>query len=460
MSTAPKKLAILVGGGPAPGINSVIGAVTIRAALDGVEVVGIRDGFQWIMDGDINHTKELNIHNVSRIHFRGGSFIGIARNNPTKDPKHLENTVSSLLRLNVDKLITIGGDDTAFSSLKVDEMADGRIRVAHVPKTIDNDLDLPFGIPTFGFQTARHIGVGIVQNLMVDAQTTSRWYFVVSMGRTAGHLAMGIGKATGATITLIPEEFPGPVVKLSQIVDVLAGAIIKRLSYGRTDGVAVMAEGLVEHLDPQDLESLVDVERDAHNNIRIAEINFGEILKYKVLERLREFNLKITIVAKNIGYELRCADPIPYDIEYTRDLGFAACQFVLNGGSGAMVSIQNGRFVPLYFKDILDPKTKKTRIRMVDPSSESFYIARRYMLRLSKADFEDPFELAKYAVTCGITIEEFRKQFYYLMENDLLYRNLDEGKIPLAAMEPNGQHRTKLHHAPKQEEDDDNGIIS
>ncbi len=459
MSNAPKRLAILVGGGPAPGINSVIGAITIRAALDGVEVVGIKDGFQWIMEGDISHTKALDIHNVSRIHFRGGSYIGIARNNPTKDKKHLENTVTSLLRLNVDKLITIGGDDTAFSALKVDEMADGRIRVVHVPKTIDNDLDLPWGIPTFGFQTARHIGVGIVQNLMVDAQTTSRWYFVVSMGRKAGHLALGIGKATGSTITLIPEEFPGPVVKFSQIVDVLVGAIIKRLSYGRTDGVAVLAEGLVEHLTPEDLDSLVNVERDAHNNIRIAEINFGEILKYKVLERLREFNLKVTIVAKNIGYELRCADPIPYDIEYTRDLGFSACQFILHGGTGAMVSIQNGRFVPLYFKDILDPVTKKTKIRMVDPSSESFYIARRYMLRLSKADFEDPYELAKYAVTCGISLDEFRKQFFYLIEKDLLYKNLNEGKIPLAAMDNNESNIPVLKTVPKNEDDNGNGII-
>ena len=450
MPTAPKKLAIIVGGGPAPGINSVIAAVTIRAALDGVEVVGIKDGFQWIMNGDISHTKELDIHNVSRIHFRGGSYIGIARNNPTKDPKHLENTVTSLLRLNVDKLITIGGDDTAFTSLKVNELANGRIRVCHVPKTIDNDLDLPLGVPTFGFQTARHIGVEIVQNLMVDALTTSRWYFVVSMGRKAGHLAMGIGKATGATLTLIPEEFPGPVIKLSHIVDVLAGAIIKRLSYGRTDGVAVIAEGLVEHLDPKDLESLVDVERDAHNNIRIAEINFGEILKYKVLERLREFNLKVTIVAKNIGYELRCADPIPYDIEYTRDLGFSACQFLLHGGSGAMASIQNGYFVPLYFKDILDPVTKKTRVRMVDPASEAFYIARRFMLRLRRADFVDPNELAKYAVTCGIPLEEFRKQFFYLIENDLLYKNLNENKIPLACKEYNDTDVPNLDDAPKE----------
>ncbi len=441
MSIAPKKLAIVVGGGPAPGINSVIGAATIRAAVEGIEVIGIKDGFKWIMQGDITHVKELNIQNVSRIHFRGGSYIGISRSNPTKDPKHLENTVTSLLRLNVDKLITIGGDDTAFSALKVNEMASGRIKVVHVPKTIDNDLDLPHGIPTFGFQTARHIGVEVVKNLMVDAQTTSRWYFVISMGRKAGHLALGIGKATGATLTLIPEEFSNKQIKFSHIVDILVGAIIKRLSYGKPDGVAIIAEGLVEHLDPADLESLVEVERDAHDNIRIAEINFGEILKAKVQERLKEFNIKATVVAKNIGYELRCADPIPFDMEYTRDLGFSAAQFILDGGSGAMVSIQNGNFVPMYFKDIIDPKTMKTKIRMVDPASESFYIARRYMLRLNQADFDDPHELAKLAATAGMSIDKFKATFSYLIENDLLYQFIREGKFAIASSESNMAHR-------------------
>ncbi len=442
MSIAPKRLAILVGGGPAPGINSVIGAATIRAAVEGIEVVGIKDGFKWIMQGDISHTRMLSIQNVSRIHFRGGSYIGISRSNPTKDPKHLENSVTSLLRLNVDKLITIGGDDTAYSALKVNEMAAGRIKVVHVPKTIDNDLDLPHGIPTFGFQTARHIGVEVVKNLMVDAQTTSRWYFVVSMGRKAGHLALGIGKATGATLTLIPEEFANKKIKLSHIVDILAGAIIKRLSYGHPDGVAIIAEGLVEHLDTTDLDSLVEVERDAHDNIRIAEINFGEILKARVQERLKEFGIKSTIVAKNIGYELRCADPIPFDMEYTRDLGFSAAQFILEGGSGAMVSIQNGRFVPLYFKDIIDPATQKTKVRMVDPASESFYIARKYMLRLNQADFDDPHELAKLAATIGVSIEKFRELFGYVIQNDLLYQFIREGKFSIASsVESNAAYR-------------------
>ena len=437
MSIAPKKLAILVSGGPAPGINSVIGAATIRAEVEGIEVLGIKDGFKWIMEGDTTHVKELNIDNVSRIHFRGGSYIGISRANPTKDDRHLENAVTSLLRLDVDKLITIGGDDTAFSALKVNEMAAGRIKVVHVPKTIDNDLDLPHGIPTFGFQTARHIGVEIVKSLMVDAQTTSRWYFIVTMGRKAGHLALGIGKATGSTITLVPEEFPGESIGLNHVVDVLVGSIIKRMSYGRSDGVAILAEGIVERLKIEDLDQLVDIERDAHDNIRIAEVNFGEILKIKVQQKLKEYGLKITVVAKNIGYELRCADPIPFDMEYTRDLGFSASQFILDGGSGAMISIQNGRFVPLYFKDILDPVTKRTRVRMVDPSSESFYIARKYMLRLNKTDFEDPHELAKLAATAHLPIEEFKKRFYYLIEQDLMYKHLEEGTISFFTADSN-----------------------
>lgn len=441
MSIAPKKLAILVSGGPAPGINSVIGAATIRAEVEGIQVLGIKDGFKWIMEGDTSHIKELTIHNVSRIHFRGGSYIGISRANPTKDKQHLENAVTSLLRLDVDKLITIGGDDTAFSALKVNEMAAGRIKVVHVPKTIDNDLDLPHGIPTFGFQTARHIGVEIVKSIMVDAQTTSRWYFIVTMGRKAGHLALGIGKATGSTITLIPEEFPGEKIGLNHVVDVLVGSIIKRMSYGRSDGVAILAEGIVERLNIDDLEQLVDIERDAHDNIRIAEINFGEILKSKVQQKLKEYGIKITIVAKNIGYELRCADPIPFDMEYTRDLGFSASQFILDGGSGAMISIQNGRFVPLYFNDILDPVTKRTRVRMVDPSSESFYIARKYMLRLNKTDFDDPHELAKLAATAHLSIDEFKQRFYYLIENDLMYKHLENGNISFYTSDSNVAHR-------------------
>jgi ATP-dependent phosphofructokinase / diphosphate-dependent phosphofructokinase len=410
-----KKLAILVGGGPAPGINSVIGAATIRAALEGMDVVGIRDGFEGLMHGDIEHVTPLTIDVVSRIHFRGGSHIGISRANPTSDPKDLENVVISLLRLDVTGLLTIGGDDTAFSAMKLEERAQGRIHVVHVPKTIDNDLDLPPTVDTFGFQTARHYGAEIVKNLMVDARTTSRWYFVITMGRKAGHLALGIGKAAGSTLTLIPEEFPKPL-RLKTIVDTLVGAIIKRLSYGRRDGVAMIAEGVVLDVDPNDLASLHEVERDAHGNLRVAEVNIGEILKAQVAARLKELRMKATLVAKNIGYELRCADPIPYDMEYTRDLGYCAAKFLLAGGNAAMISMQGGHFVPIPFTSLMDRETGRARLRLVDTHSTRYAIARRYMIRLRRDDFDDPHELAKFAATAGVSLEEFRRQFEYLVD--------------------------------------------
>ncbi len=413
-----KKLAILVGGGPAPGINSVIGAATIRGALEGVEVLGVRDGFERIMRGNVDHVTPLTIDTVSRIHFRGGSHIGISRANPTTDPKCLEDTIISLLRLNVAQLITIGGDDTAFSAMKLEEKAEGRIQVVHVPKTIDNDLDLPMNTDTFGFQTARHVGVEIVKNMMVDAKTTAHWFFIVSMGRKAGHLALGIGKAAGATLTLVPEEFGTDRIPLKAIVDTLVGAIIKRLADGRRDGVAIIGEGVVLGIDPAELSELQNVERDAHGNVRIAEIGLGEILKHATTQRLKQLGIKATIVAKNIGYELRCADPIPNDMEYTRDLGFCAASYLLEGGNAVMITMQGGQFVPVPFRELIDPETGKARVRLVDINSTRYRIARRYMIRLRRDDFEDPHELAKLAAAAALPLEEFRKQFEYLVENE------------------------------------------
>ena len=410
-----KRLGILVGGGPAPGINSVIGAATIRSLLEGIDVLGIKDGFEWIMQGDTDHVIPRSIDAVSRLHFRGGSFIGISRANPTKDRRHLERCVDALLRLDIDRLITIGGDDTAFSALKLAETSAGRVRVVHVPKTIDNDLDLPPHIDTFGFQTARHVGVDIVKNLMVDAFTTSKWYIVISMGRKAGHLALGIGKAAGATLTLIAEEFGSERIRLATIVDTLACAIIKRLSEGRRDGVAVVAEGVVLDIDPQDLSELKNVERDEHGNIRLAEIDIGEMLKHAVVERLKGFGIKPAVAAKNIGYELRCADPIPFDMEYTRDLGYCAAKYLLDGGGDVMVSMQGGHFVPVPFAQLIDPQTGRARIRLVDIHSARYAIARRYMIRLRRDDFENPAEVEGFARTAGISVAEFRRQFEHLI---------------------------------------------
>ena len=411
MNSPRAVVGILVGGGPAPGINSVISAVTIRSILGGCEVVGITDGFKWLMEDNVSHVRPLSIEEVSRIHFRGGSCLGTSRANPTKRAESLANVLSSLKRLGITGLVTIGGDDTAFSSLKLEEQATGLVQIVHVPKTIDNDLDLPHGIPTFGFQTARHVAVEIVKNLMVDARTTSRWYLAVTMGRKAGHLALGIGKAAGATLTVIPEEFEERPVRLQCLVDLVIGTMIKRLSEGRSDGVIVLAEGLIEMLDPRDLGGLDHVERDEHGNLRLADVDIGDVLRHEVTRGMKALGLVTTIVAKNVGYELRCADPIPFDIEYTRDLGYCAAQFLLDGGTAAMVSIQNGQFMPIPFKEMVDPASGKAKVRMVDVTAQSYQIARQYMIRLSGEDFKDPVALGRYAALAGLSPEAFQHRF-------------------------------------------------
>jgi len=402
---------MLVGGGPAPGINSVISAVTIRSIIGGSEVLGFLDGFKWLMEGSTEHVHPLSIEEVSRIHFRGGSHLGTSRANPTKKPEHLDQVLSTLTRLGVTRLVTIGGDDTAFSALKLEARSQGRLQVVHVPKTIDNDLDLPHGIPTFGFQTARHFGVEILKNLMVDARTTSRWYLTVTMGRKAGHLALGIGKAAGATLTVIPEEFSERPVKLQRLVDAVIGTMIKRFESGRTDGVIVLAEGLIEIVDQEDLGGLEHVERDEHGHLRLSEVDIGDLLRREVAKALKTLGLSVTVVSKNVGYELRCADPIPYDMEYTRDLGYCAAQYLLDGGTAAMVSIQDGRFSPIPFKHMLDPVTGRAKVRMVDTESQSYQIARQYMIRLNDEDFDDPARLSRHAALVHLSPEAFAQRF-------------------------------------------------
>ena len=224
-------IAIICGGGPAPGINSVISAVGVEATRHGWDVLGMYDGFSRLARGEKNYIR-LDPPSISRIHLTGGCILKMSRFNPTKKESDLRTVVETLTELGVTHVVTIGGDDTAFSSMAVSEYARkmGRtINVVHVPKTIDNDLPLPEGVPTFGFETARAFGTMEIENLMEDASTTNnRWYFTIAMGRTAGHLALGMGRSAGAAITVIPEEFAQDKIPLQQGVDVITGSIVKR----------------------------------------------------------------------------------------------------------------------------------------------------------------------------------------------------------------------------------------
>jgi 6-phosphofructokinase 1 len=402
-----KTLAILVGGGPAPGINAVIAAATIEARNHGLRVLGCYDGFKWLVQGDTQHVVELQINDTSRIHFDGGSIIRTSRTNPTRSPDGIKNVGDALRRLDVEHLITIGGDDTAFSASRLAKTVPG-LTVAHVPKTIDNDLPLPGDVVTFGFTTACNLGKELVRNLMQDAATTERWFFVTVMGRHAGHLALGIGGSAAATLTVIAEEFPEPQISLERVADVLEGAIIKRRAQGREHGVAILSEGIGEKLDPA---TLGPVEHDAYGNVRLAELDLGSVLKERVTQSLRSRGIDVTITAKDLGYELRCAPPGAHDIQYCRSLGYWATRFLLEGGSNAMVTIQAGRLVPIPFGLMLDPKTGKVRVRYVDVESEMYQTLKAYMIRLRPEDFDSPDAVAALAKAGNLSETELLARF-------------------------------------------------
>jgi 6-phosphofructokinase 1 len=406
-----KTLAILVSGGPAPGINAVIAAATIEARNRKVRVIGCTDGFRWLVQGDDQHIVELNIGDVSRIHFEGGSILRTSRTNPTRTPDGVQRTAETLQHLKVNYLITIGGDDTAFAASQVAKAVKG-LTVAHVPKTIDNDLPLPGGIVTFGYTTACNLGKDLVHNLMRDAATTDRWFFVTVMGRHAGHLALGIGGSVGATLTVIAEEFSESRVSLERIADILEGAVIKRRARGRDHGVAILSEGLAEKLDP---ETLGPVEQDAYGNVRLGELDLGRLLKDRVTASLRGRGIGVTIVAKGLGYELRCAPPGAHDMQYCRSLGYWAARFLMQGGRDGMVTIQDGRLVPIPFDQMIDPQNGKVRVRFVDVHSEQYQTLYEYMIRLKPDDFASAGMLKELARAGSLSEADFKARFWPLV---------------------------------------------
>jgi len=415
-------LGILVGGGPAPGINGVIAAATIEAKNAGVTVIGIMDGFQWLQQENIENVRELEIKDVSRIHFTGGSILRTSRANPTKNKTLLQKTIESIRRLGLNYLITIGGDDIAFAASQIARQANGELRIAHVPKTIDNDLPLPKNMPSIGYETARHVGVQLVQNLMEDSRTTNRWYIVVTMGLKAGHLTLGICKAAGATMAIIGEEFQAEKISIAHVCDVLEGAMIKRRAMGRNDGVVLIAEGVAAKFTAEEFKNIpgIIIDYDDYGNIRLSEVDLGKIIKLEIERRFARRGEKMKLIETNIGYSLRCAAPIPFDCEYARDLGYAAVQFLVNprfeNQSHALICVDAGKLVPIQFDDLFDTETGKTLIRYVDIHTDSYAVAQEYMIKLKKDDFDEPENLLKLAKAAQMTPEAFRDQFEYLVK--------------------------------------------
>jgi 6-phosphofructokinase 1 len=402
---------LVVGGGPAPGINGVISAATLAARQQGARVIGILQGFEWLMQGNIDHVVELDAAAVSRIHEQGGSILRTSRANPTRDPANLDRVVEGLQKLGIDHLISIGGDDTCFSAKTVAEAAGDRLRVAHVPKTIDNDLPLPLGVPTFGFETARATAAGILTTLLEDARTAGRWYLVVLMGRNAGHLALGAAHSAGATLAIVAEEFGEEKIQLDRLARMLEGTILKSTAEGQPHGVVVLAEGLGECLDPTELSELPNLPLDEHGHIRLAELPLGKLVRDRVQKGLTEHGISATMVVKDVGYELRCVAPNAFDQDYTRDLGAGAVATLLSGTANVMITRQSQQIVALPFDKILDPRTGKTRVRMLDTETESFATALALQTRLSPTDLEETELADKIAAVSDLDLATLKRRF-------------------------------------------------
>jgi 6-phosphofructokinase 1 len=407
-------LAVLVGGGPAPGINGVIGAAATEAIASGLRPIGIYDGYRHLAAGNADNVVELTLDRVAGIHLTGGSILRTSRTNPARDDETLQRCIDTLTRLGVRYLICIGGDDTTYGATRIAERTRGRIGVVSVPKTIDNDLPLPENAPTFGYETARAVGSGVVENLLADARTTGRWYVCVSMGRTSGSLALGMCQGAGATLAVIPEELPA-TGRLARVVDIVVGGIVKARATGHHDGVAVVGEGIAEGIAPEELSRSEGVPRDTYGHIRLGDIPIGAILRDAIRERLREIGVDADVVSKDVGYELRSAKPLPFDVEYTRKLGYGAVRALLRGETGALIALSGGVATPVELDALIDPATGRLRVRRVDVESDSYRTARAAMVRLDARDLIEP-NRARIAAQTNLAPEAFAATFQHVVD--------------------------------------------
>lgn len=370
---------IVVSGGPAPGINCVISAVIFAAIREGYKVKGLRGGFKDLSTGAPDSVMELTTEIGARIYNTGGSLLGTSRFNPFSNPTHRDTFLRGLKENGIDKLIVIGGDGSAYLSYQLSKCG-GDLRVVHVPKTIDNDLILPNQYPSFGFETARYVGTKIVDTLCVDARTTRRWFLVTSMGRKAGFLAMGLGIASGATLTLIPEEFSDRLYSAEEIARVLFASIEKRAARKKDYGIAIIAEGLLDRIDPQTSSILKDCPRDHLGRLEYSQVELGDVILPALRGMLSAANQSVKIIPKNIGYELRCHEPVSFDIEYTRFLGFGAVCQLIEGKTGVMVTREFENLGSEPLEQLIQPDGS-IRSRCVDLKSDLYKAARSFMIR-------------------------------------------------------------------------------
>jgi len=362
-------IAILCAGGPAPGINTVIGSVAKVFLSAGYEVLGIHEGYKTLFT-DKPSFEKLDFNFADCIYSRGGSALKMSR----YKPKDEEFKTDFFVKNNVKLLVTIGGDDTASTANRISKfMAANKVTFSniHVPKTIDNDLPLPEGTPTFGYHTAKEEGVRIGTTLYEDARTSGNWFVVSAMGREAGHLAFGIGTACHYPMIIIPEMFNKTKITFEAITKMIISSIVKRKLMGIEYGVAIISEGVFHFMSDEEIEGTgINFTYDDHGHPELGNVSKAHIFNLLLQRKLKKLGISVKSRPNEMGYELRCVRPIAYDLAYATILGTGVMKLFQEGESGCMVTqTPEGSILPLYLKDVED-ENGKVKPRLVNMNSE------------------------------------------------------------------------------------------
>lgn len=358
-------IAILAGGGPAPGINSVIASVSKVFLKDGYRVIGLHEGYKTLFNGKPNMV-DLDFATADKIHNQGGSILTMSRHKP----KDSEFSTDFFVKNNVKLLVTIGGDDTASTANRISKFLASKnivLQNIHVPKTIDNDLPLPDGIPTFGYQSAKQEGVRIATTVYEDARTSGNWFVVSAMGREAGHLAFGIGAACHYPMIIIPEMFDKVEVTFERILNLVISSMIKRKLLGIDYGVVIISEGVFHFMtDEEIMKSGITFSFDDHGHPELGNVSKAHIFNMLLQEKLKQLKINIKSRPVELGYELRCVQPIAFDMLYCALLGMGVKVLFDQGLTSCMVvSGPNGDIWPIFLKDVED-EHGKVRPRLVN----------------------------------------------------------------------------------------------
>ncbi|GHV00749.1 pyrophosphate--fructose 6-phosphate 1-phosphotransferase [Bacteroidia bacterium] len=377
-------IAILTGGGPAPGMNAVVGSVSKTFLGKGYRVIGLHAGYSGLFS-PTPRTVEIDYMLADDIFNRGGSYLQMSRFKPTDKNFAEDFNLDFFTSNNIKLLVTVGGDDTASTANRIARFLDEKkypIANIHVPKTIDNDLPLPAGAPTFGYQSALDKGSVIARTVYCDARTSGNWFVIAAMGRSAGHLAFGIGTACHCPMSVIPEMFNKTEITVDKIVNLVVSSIIKRKIMGMDYGAAVISEGVFHELSDEEIKkSGVNFTYDDHGHPELGKVSKAHIFNEMLEKKLKEIGMKVKSRPVEIGYEVRCQTPVAFDLVYCSSLGMGVYQLFNEGKTGCMVFVdQSGKVSPLYLKDLQDHTTGKIPPRLVDINSDEFKNTIKYIL--------------------------------------------------------------------------------